>query len=143
MRSVPCRIDEFGFLQGAPLHDGVITDLNYSHGDSADFLVSRDDLNSKTLLSCSGLVRFGSRLFLSEAIILSVLCWDLSNTPDFVSEAMDNPWRVLFGLDTREDILPIIARQRQTYPSHKLVSISCSYGGDFALICENVELFTT
>jgi hypothetical protein len=134
---IPWRTDEAGMLLGARVHDGQITDLSYSKG-LLSFRLERQS-GSIILLELNGITELNS-IFWEGTIVSEFFVWKISSSTEQVSLGLASAWEFLYRqrvVDLELEVKRAVKKRSESY----LVHILCSYGGEFAAICNRVSIY--
>lgn len=138
MTPIEWRISADGYVTGAEIHDGALAEFSYSDG-SFKIGIARAG-GGASEFHFGGVTKLRADL-IEEQIIYAVFAWKIPQVPNFAPEADDNPWRLLAWPAPDQDLAALASRLSADNPEGYLVQISCSYGGDVALICSDIEVF--
>ena len=121
----------FRLIPGLRVHDAAVTSVRLGQSSAIEF--RRLD-GSCVRLAMSGCSEFGTIGFRSSAIVSTVQVFSLA---DHLEEVPIAGWRTLVGDDFIPSADEISALSRT---ARLLVSISCSYGGELAVMCDSVAV---
>jgi hypothetical protein len=138
MHPIEWRISPDGYVMGADVHDGRTIAFSFKEGTFKLEIAGTGGGVSEFVFR--GVTKLHADL-VEVQIAYAVFAWKIGQTPKFVPGAEDDPWRLLAGPGTREDLAAFAAKLSRDNPDSYLVQISCSYGGDAVLICKDIEVF--
>jgi len=137
-QKIEVETDQYGIVN-APVHDGRVVKLVLDGEASMSFTI-RNLQDESVTFTLDGLVAMRILSFQREAICSDVSCWDLAHAVPMRWEAADNPWTILFGELHQKDAIGARERLIATHPNHKLVTLSCTYSGDLAAVCSELQI---
>lgn len=138
MHPVDWQISADGYVTGADVHDGRMIEFSYKEGTFKVGIARFGGGVSE--FQFSGVAKLHADL-LEDQIVYAVFAWKFDQVPDFSPEAEDNPWRLLAWPSPDQDLGALASRLAAEVPEGFLVQISCTYGGDVALTCKEIEVF--
>lgn len=138
VNAIDWQLDPYGPITGASVHDGLIRKVSFEEGAFRVRIAGTTGVMSE--FAFGGVAKFRAN-FIDWPIVDGIYAWKIGQTPEFSAEADDNPWRQLAWPAPDDDLPGFVARLRRDNPDSYLVQISCSYGGDAALICRDIEVF--
>lgn len=137
-RVIPWQLSPDGYVTGASVHDGKIAKVCFEVGAFKVRIAGTTGILSEFVFGA--VTKFRAN-FIDWPIVDAVFAWKIGQAPDFSPEAEDNPWRLLAWPAPDDDLPGFVARLSRDNPESYLVQISCSYGGDAALICREIDVF--
>jgi hypothetical protein len=137
-RAIAWQLQPDGFVTGASVHDEMLVKVCFEEGTFRVRIAGTTGALSEFVFG--GVTKFRAN-FIDWPIVDSVFAWKIGQTPEFSPLAEDNPWRLLAWPAPDDDLPGFVAKLSRDNPDSFLVQISCSYGGDAALICTDIELF--
>ncbi len=137
-QSIEVKTDQYGIVD-APVHDGRVIKLVVDGRASLSFTI-RGVRGEKVIFTLHDLVELRILSFGLEPICSAVFCWELANAVPMTWEASDNPWTILFGELNQGDAIKARERLIASHANHKLIALSCVYGGDLAAVCSELNI---
>lgn len=138
-RIIAWQISPEGYITGGNIHDGSVESFSFEEGAAFRIAVARLG-GGLTEFVFGGVSNYRVN-FVNKPILYAVFAWKIGQTPTFVPGAEDDPWRLLSWPATGEELTAFAAKLSRENPDSYLVQVSCSYGGDAALICREIEVF--
>jgi hypothetical protein len=137
MLNIDNRFDNFGRVRGAGIHDATVVGFTYALDARFTLILSACD-GSNSNLSFDKVEEIGFSNFTKGAIVSDIFCWPLKALD--VTPAIREAYSILASENYVEnDCVRDIDRLATKYSDSLLVYISCSYGGDVALVCKEVQ----
>ncbi|HYJ82168.1 MAG TPA: hypothetical protein VEW26_04915 [Allosphingosinicella sp.] len=138
MRPIDWHINADGYVTGADVHDGRLAEFSF---EERTFKVRIAGIGGGVSeFAFGGVTKLHADL-VEEQIVYAVFAWKIGQTPEFSPHAEDNPWRQLAWPASDDDLPAFVTRLSRDNPGSYLLQISCSYGGDVALICRDIQVF--
>lgn len=138
MHPIDWQISADGYVTGADVHDGRIAEFSFEERTLKVRIAGTG--GGVSVFAFAGITKLYASL-IEEQIMYAIFAWKIGQTPEFSPEAEDNPWRLLAWPAPDDDLPGFIATLCRNNPESYLVQISCSYGGDVALICTEIHAF--
>jgi len=130
--------DRDGRVRCRGIHDAMLLALKIEKDERIQIETAADTVNLS--ISLRGVVEFNVSNMCNGSIILDLFCWNVSEVPSNI-EIYDNAWNILYSSRYKaEDINYLAKKKMELFPDKFLVHLSCSYGGDLAAICKNIEI---
>lgn len=131
------QIGEFRQLARAGIHDSRVVAFSMSDQDVFSIeLVGVDGL--RQTVDFADAIDVGFHHFKNNAIVDDIFCWPLKLQVSTFE--LQDAFATLVGESYVErNFEADFGRLQCSYPSYLLVKISCSYGGDVAILCTAVE----
>lgn|GEM_PF-3233100 len=131
--------DASGRLALSGIHDSLVADLTLS-GAAKTLLFKLKSGGMNTIIKTSSLHMLNVSGLWEGSIVSNVFVWDFDKVPDRYISNSEVGWSHLFEgrISDREEVVAQIARYQRHMNTGKLVSISCSYGGNISFLCEDV-----
>ena len=138
MHPIDWQIGADGYVTGADVHDGRLAEFSFKEGTFKVRITGTGGGVSE--FAFGGVTKLNAN-FIEEQIVYAVFAWKVGQAPSFSPEAEDNPWRLLAWPAPDHDLPGFIAKLSGDNPDSYLVQVSCSYGGDAALICRTIDVY--
>jgi hypothetical protein len=130
--------DQDGAISHPYVHDSYISGLRYLDDGQLDLVL--DDGKNNIILKIDGILDVGISIE-KGAICANLFAWRVSEFPEIDMSSPDNPWRILYPSEDISGILSRKSRMVERYPSHWIVNLSCSYGGNISAICNSFSIY--
>jgi hypothetical protein len=142
IRSVSWSTDAHGDLRGVSFHDGTI--VGSSVTEAAIVFLVRNTSDDVVKFTLSGVHAFTMRNLCSGAIVGDICVWPSKQVPESEWMARDGVWPVLLKERVTDGgVRGEAQRLVDAYPDALMLQILCSYGGDFAALCDRFDVQET
>jgi hypothetical protein len=139
---IPWHRDQFGAIFGACLHDGVLTGLGIDHETFSMHVRNASDHFVELVLQ--GVSAWNMVELCNGTIIGDIYLWTLKQLSEGWDMTHTQAWKTLFagryGMQGAEEKARRLVHKQ---PDSWLVYMDSSYGGELAVICRRIELFTS
>jgi hypothetical protein len=132
------KTDDSGMLLGFPLHDSQLVSVFYE--ESCCHLNFKKE-SSCCLIKLTGISYSGFQCFKFNAVLSEIFSWRVREVPPEIADMEDGAWRTLLcdipvGMAMDSTIESLLCTRGDSL----LVQFNFSYGGSFALICDEMSV---
>lgn len=132
------QTDKSGMLTGFPLHDSKLCALSYAN---ASLELTLDKGGKRYVIYIKNIRCSGFSNFKLDGILSEIFLWKVSDVPQEILQISDGAWSVLFSDVTESSAIQAeIQNVKKRFFECFLVQINFSYGGSFALICDDLSI---